>query len=122
MARTNIVAVPRIGAYPTAAQISGGAMIPGLTSTSDPTDRSTGLIDGKTSVLAYNSDTVSRTITITSVADTPFNRSGDIVQTLAAKQIALLGPFKNTGWASPGNLLLIDVSDPKVQVAVLTEP
>jgi hypothetical protein len=121
MARTNIVAQIRVGPYPTAAQLSAGALIPSLTSTSDPTDRSTALVDGKTSILAHNTDSVAHTITISAVPDTPFNRSVDLVVSLDPDEIALLGPFKPGGWAQTGNLLFIDVSDPTVQVAVLTE-
>jgi len=124
MARTNIVATALsvVGSYPTAGQISGDTMVPSLTSTSDPTDRVTALIDSKTMVIAHNSDSGSHTITITSVLDTPFNRSGDIVQNLEADEIWVFGPIKASGWAQTGNLLFIDVSDPKVQIAILTLP
>jgi len=125
MARTNIPAQVRVGPYPTQQQIDDGDLIPSLTSISDPTDRYTDLVDSKTSVLAVNSDTAPHDVTITSAPDTPFNRAVDLVVTLAAGEIALLGPFKRAGWANTlgptSNLLFIDVTDPKVQLAVFTE-
>lgn len=125
MARTNIPAQVRVGPYPTQAQLDAGDLIPSLTSISDPTDRYTALIDSKTSVLAVNSDTGPHDITITSAPDTPFNRAVDLVVTLAAGEIALLGPFKQAGWSNSmgptNNLLFIDVADPKIQLAVFTE-
>jgi hypothetical protein len=120
MARTNIVPWDRLGAYPTEAGLASGAALPSLTSTSDPTDRSTALIDNKTSVLAHNTDIAAQTITITSVPDAQ-NRVAHLVQALQPGEIALLGPFKNAGWASAGNLLLIDVTDPKLQISVIKE-
>jgi hypothetical protein len=125
MARTNIPAQPRVGPYPTQAQLDDGDLIPSLTSISDPTDRYTALVDNKTSVMAVNSDSAPHDITITAAPDTPFNRAVDLVVTLAAGEIAVLGPFKQAGWSNSlgptNNLLFIDVSDPKVQMAVLTE-
>src|SRR5579862_2267096 len=84
MARTNIVpnvaatAAPfsLLTAYPTLPP-AAGALCPTQTSTSDPTSRSTPLVDSKTMVLAVNSDTVTHSITITSVPDS-INRAGDI--------------------------------------------
>lgn len=122
MARTNIVPqvnVP-IGSYPTLPLSAGFADL-SLTSTSDPTDRSTPLVDRKTMVLAYNSDSSAHTITFTSATDT-LNRKGDIAAySMAALKISVFGPFQNIGWQT-GGLLLIDVSDPKVQLAVITLP
>lgn len=123
MARTNIVAtaLASVGSYPSAAQVSGDDMIPALTGTSDPTDRSTALIDGKTLLIAHNTDTGPQTITIASVADA-LNRTLDIVQTLEAGEIWVFGPVKSVGWIQSGNVLWIDVSDPKVRISVLTLP
>ena len=121
MARTNIVAQALIGAYPTAAQVSGDDMVLELTSTSDPTDRKTTLIDNKTVLLAYNSDASPHTVTITSIPDA-LNRVGDIVQTLEAGEIWVYGPCKSVGFNQTGNVLFIDVSDPTVQLSVITLP
>lgn len=80
--------------------------------------------DGKTVVLAYNSDaSLARTITISSVADT-LNRKGDITAySLAIGDIATFGPFKQSGWnqSSPAGLF-IDVSHAAMLLAVITLP
>lgn len=121
MARTNIVAQTLLGAYPTLPITAGGAD-PGFTSNSDPTDRSTALIDTKTVVIAHNTDVSSHTITFTSVADS-LNRPGDITAySVAAGGISIFGPFRASGWAQTGNVLFIDVSDAHVELAVITLP
>jgi hypothetical protein len=123
MARTNIVAtaLATVGAYPTAAQISGDTMIPSLTGTSDPTDRSTLLVPGKTLVVAHNTDSAPHTITVTSVADA-LNRTFDLVQTMEAGEIWVFGPVMPLGWNQSGNVLFLDVSSALIQIAVLTLP
>jgi hypothetical protein len=121
MARTNIVAQSLIGAYP-ALPIAPGGADPSLTSTTDPTDRVTALIDSKTVVLAHNSDTAPHTITFTSALDS-LNRAGDITAyQVDAGDISIFGPFKAVGWQQSGALLFIDTSDPHVQLAVITLP
>ena len=121
MARTNIVAQSLLGSYP-ALPVSPGAADPGFTSTSDPTDRVTALVDSKTIVIAKNSDVSNHTITFTSVPDTLL-RPGDITAyQVDAGDISIFGPFKNAGWGQTGNLLFIDVSDAHVQLAVITLP
>lgn len=123
MARTviNPQASLPLGSYPTLPISAGGADI-GFTANSDPTDRFTPIVDNKTLLLAYNSDSVARTITIGSAADTPFNRKGDITAySVAAGKVACFGPFKTAGWANTGNLN-IDVSDAHLLLAVVTLP
>lgn len=120
MARTTISAQTFPGNYPVLPFDAGEADLV-ETAVDDPTDRETPLIDGKTVVLAHNTDTVAQTITIASAADT-FNRFGDITAySIAAGKIARFGPFKTAGWAVSGKLN-IDVSDPLVRLAVITLP
>lgn len=121
MARTNIPANSSlVGSYP-AVPLSAGAADVTETAVDDPTDRMTSLIDNKTYLLAHNTDTVARTITIGSTLDS-LNRKGDITAySIAAGKLALFGPFRTVGWSNGGNLN-IDVSDPKVRLAVLTLP
>ncbi len=135
MARTNIVAnanVPSapalLSSYPNLQPVAD-SLTPTFTSTSDPTDRSTLIVDGKTLLAVYNSDTIAHTVTVTSVADAS-NRAGNITAysvkpASAAVPVALIGPFKSAGWAQPSpntGQLFIDVSDAKLQLSVLTLP
>jgi hypothetical protein len=82
------------------------------------------IVDGKTVVLAFNSDTMTaRTITISSVTDS-LSRKGDITAySLAVGDICTFGPFKQLGWnqSSPAGLW-IDVSNAAVLLAVITLP
>lgn len=121
MARTTIVAQPAFGSYPSLPIPPAGADLV-FTATDNPTDRVTLLVDGKTVLIAFNTDVVARTITIASVADAQ-NRQGDITAySVAAGRVAAFGPFHSTGWAMPGSLLNIDVSDAKLRLSVITLP
>lgn len=125
MARTNIAAQSPSPLfkpyYPPSGGLSALAADLVLTLNTDPTDRSTALIDGKTMVLAYNTDTLSHTITIGSAPDT-LNRSGDITTyAVAAGKVSVFGPFPAVGWANAG-LLNIDVTDSHLVLAVITLP
>lgn len=120
MARTNIGAQSPIGSYPLLPISAAGADLV-FTAVDDPVSRSTPLVDNKTVLLAYNTDSVSHTITIGSVADA-LKRPGDIAAyPVAAGKVSAFGPFRTAGWSNLG-LLNIDVSDPKVRLAVITLP
>lgn len=121
MARTNLTVTNPLGAYPTLPISASGADLL-FSAIDDPTDRSTSLISGKTMILAFNTDVSARTITFTSAQDT-FHRTGDIsAYSIAAGKVSMFGPFSSGGWAQPGSLLYIDVSNPKVRLAVLQLP
>jgi len=82
----------------------------------------TPLVEAKTLVLLHNTGAGARTVTFTSQADTPYNRTGDITAySIGAGEMALFGPFKAIGWSDGGNLD-IDVSHAEVQIAVITLP
>ena len=88
----------------------------------------TPLINGKTVVLAMNTDASNPyTVTIESVADT-FKRTGDIATySLAAitgttPVVAVFGPFSTTGWNQAGNQLWFRASNAAIKFAVITLP
>lgn len=121
MPRTVIAPVVLSGNYYPTLPLGAGAADYAETAVDDPTDRYAVIVDGKTMIHAHNTDTVARTITIGSVADS-FQRTGDITNySIAAGKIAHFGPFKIAGWANTGNLN-IDVSDPKVRLTNITLP
>jgi hypothetical protein len=92
----------------------------------------TPLINGKTYILAMNTDSSAHTVTISSVVDA-FNRIGNITAySLAAitgttPVIAQFGPFANAGWLTPTDGttpagLWFEANDVTVKFAVLTLP
>jgi hypothetical protein len=82
----------------------------------------TPLVAGKTLVIFHNTGVGARTVTFTSQADTPYNRTGDIsAYSIGAGEHALFGPFAVIGWSDAGNLD-IDVSHAEVMIAVITLP
>lgn len=86
----------------------------------------TPLIQAKTMVVLHNTGAGARTVTFTSIADTTFNRTGDITAySIGAGEHALFGPFQVIGWSHSDSGeagLWIDVSNAEVQIAVVTLP
>jgi hypothetical protein len=119
MARTNILAQYLIGAYPALPLASGEADLM-FTATDDPTSLYSIIVSNKTTLLAYNTDSVAHTVTIGSVADVQ-NRTGDIVYSVAAGKVAAFGPFQTPGWSNAGNLN-IDIDNAMLRLAVITLP
>ena len=78
---------------------------------------SVAITNGKTLIMARNTDASAQTITIASVADS-FGRKGDITTySIGADEIAMFGPFQKPGWDQPG--LFINVSNVAVELLVL---
>ena len=121
MARVNVPAQTTPGAYPT---LPIGANTRDLTMQAGyvALGNDSTLVDAKTLVIVQNTDSGAQTVTFTSVADSPFNRPGDITAySIGAGELALFGPFKMSGWAH-STKLWIDVSDATVKIAVITLP
>src|SRR5689334_21171944 len=101
MARTNIAAqtlpLSTGSTYYPATPLSVTTADLVLTAVDDPTDRNTTIVDGKTVVIAHNTDSGAHTITITSQVDDK-NRLGSVsTYSIAAGKIATFGPFKTAG-------------------------
>lgn len=120
MARTNIPAQSLIGAYPSLPISAGGADLT-FTAADAVNGNSTPLVDNKTVLLAYNTDSAPHNVSVNSVADT-LNRTGDITNySVAAGKVAAFGPFKAAGWAN-SNTLQFSGADATVEFAVITLP
>lgn len=82
------------------------------------------IVDGKTLIVALNTDgSVARTITFSSVVDQQ-NRKGDITAySVAVGGLAMFGPFKQSYWqqSSPAGLY-IDVSHAAMTLFAITLP
>lgn len=120
MARTLVSPQTFAGSYPVLPLTPGSADWT-ETANDGPTDLYCALLNGKTVIVAHNTDVGAQTITINSVPDS-YNREGDITTySIAAGKIARFGPFQTAGWANGGNLEF-DLSSPLVRVAVLQLP
>jgi len=120
MARVLVAAQTTPGAYP-AFPISANSLDMDFQTSDNSLGNYTPLVDSKSLVLAWNTDSSAHTITFTSVADT-FNRTGDIsAYSIGAGEIAMFGPFKTAGWSHSGELW-IDTSNSTVELAVVTLP
>lgn len=115
MPRTTLPKVSSPGPYPTSVQA--------VTMTAaDVTNKNQVLLTGREIVLIQNTDTVARTVTITSTPD-PQGRSGDITAaSVAAGAIAVVGPFGLPGWIQPDGYLYLEASNAAVKFGVITLP
>ena len=127
MSRLQILPQPVIvtGSYPNPLPPTPGSVAITWTNPTDQTDRYAAIIDLKTMIEAWNTDSVPHTITFTAVADS-FNRLGSYTYTVPAGVIAPFGPFGLVGWGQTGPLqqtvLWIDVDDAKLVLANRTLP
>ena len=120
MARVNVVAQVAPGAYPV---VTAGSRVLAMQACDASLNNSTAIVEGKTILIFQNTDSGAHTITIHSIADVPFNRTGNVTAySLAAGAIAMFGPFKASGWkqASEGDLWF-EANDATVKVAVITQ-
>jgi hypothetical protein len=121
VARVLVAAQPAGGAYPVVTANSRDL-------TFQASDASlhnyTPLVEGKTLIFIQNINAVAKTITFTSVADSPFNRLGDITSySLDQYEIAMFGPFKGGGWdhgAGATGGIWMDSNHADVLIAVVT--
>lgn len=121
MARTPIAAQALGGAYPTItansrdlAEVAGNAV----------DGNSTPIVNGKTLLVAHNTDSGAHTVTIDSTPDA-LGREGDITAySIGAGEIATFGPFKRVGWEQDdvSHLLHWTTNDATVKFAVITLP
>jgi hypothetical protein len=121
MARVLVAAQTTPGAYPTL-PLGANSRDLQMQAGDSSLGNYTPLVEGKTLVLFQNTGVGARTVTFTSQADVPYNRTGDIsAYSIGAGELALFGPFKAVGWSDSGNLD-IDVSNAEVLIAVITIP
>ncbi len=121
MPRTAITAETTPGSFPVL-PVAADSLDLTATAADVGNGNDTTLVNGKTIVLAYNTDAGAQTITFTSIADSR-NRTGDITAySLGIGEMALFGPFVTAGWEQAGNKLYIDASDANVEIFVITLP
>ena len=125
MARVLVAAQTTPGAYPTL-PISANSRDLQFQAGDASLGNYTPIVEGKTLIVFHNTGVGARTAGFVSVADTSFNRTGDITAySMGAGEHALFGPFRSIGWnhSDTGEVgLWIDVSHSEVQIAVITLP
>jgi len=120
VARVLVAAQTTPGSYP-ALQPAPGSLAIAMQAADASLFNYTPLNNGKTYLLAQNTDSGAHTVTITSVADT-LGRTGDITSySLAAGVIAQFGPFQTIGWTNGGQLWF-QADNALVKFAVITLP
>lgn len=109
------------GAYPNPLPIAAGGADIVFTNADTVNGNAAVITNLKTFLLAFNTDTVAQTVTITSAPDT-LNRKGDITAySIAAGKVSLFGPFPTAGWNNSDGLEFTG-SAATVHFAVLNTP
>lgn len=117
MGRTTLTRTSPVGPYPTL-PVSANALDLVMTG-ADITNNNQILLDGPMIVIAQNTDTVDRTITLTSSAD-PQKRTGDIsAYTLSADEIAAFKIDQIAGWAQTDGYLYLQANNAAVKLGAI---
>jgi len=76
------------------------------------------LLTGREIIIAYNSDSVDHTITVSSVA-CPHDRTGDATKTIAAGEYELFQMFPTLGWQQADGYLYFSSDSATVKFVVI---
>lgn len=117
MARTTLTRTTPLGPYPTLPVAANS--LDAVMTAADTVNKNQILLDGPIIVMAQNTDTVDRTVTITSAVD-PQNRTGDIgPYTLSANDIKLLMIDQVAGWKQSDGYLYLEASNAAVKLGAI---
>ena len=117
MARATVTRTTLLGPYPTL-QPAANALDVAMTA-ADITNLNQILLDGPILLLAQNTDSVDRTVTITSAPD-PQKRSGDITTyNLSADEILALKIDQTAGWVQSDGYLYLQASNAAVKLGAI---
>lgn len=118
MARTSITPFALLGAY--AAYSAGTATKAGTAATgSSGSSGNQFVASGNDLVIAWNSGSTGRTVTITAAAD-PQGRTRHITSyALAAGDHAFFGPFRNTGWVQTDGYVYLEANHADVKFFIV---
>lgn len=112
MARVTHTAVETSGKYPTAPFT--------LTATAaTPADDEQTALTGREVIIFRNSGASERNVTITSIADSQKNRTGNVSFTLAAGAIKAIGPLGLDGWKQSDGFLYFEADHAEVLISVI---
>jgi hypothetical protein len=118
MPRTTITPITAPGQYPTTGTDA-------LFIAADVGNGNQALLNGKTLLIAYNSDmqspAVSHSVTVTSYLDAQ-NRLGDITDSIPEGHMRIYGPFPNLGWKQPDGNLYFSADNATVKFLVIALP
>jgi hypothetical protein len=120
MARTLLVKTTALGPY--GAYTANAADLT-MAAAAAVADKNYFVSSGRDLVVAHNTGAGARTITITSVADPHYGRTGDILTySLGAGEYAVFGPFPLPGWQQSTGQVYLEASDPEVKFGVVALP
>lgn len=117
MGRTTLIRTTPLGPYPSL-PVSANALDVTMTA-ADISNNNQILLDGPMIVIAQNTDTVDRTITLTSSAD-PQNRTGDIsAYNLSADEVAAFKIDQVAGWKQSDGYLYLQANNAAVKLGAI---
>ena len=112
MARLSLTVQSPPGFWPTLALTAGAADFTWVSAGADFADGFSFVNTGREILLARQDTAVAKTVTISSVALQPYNRTGDITAySMALNDLAWFGPFKPAGWNQLGTNLIYGAAE-----------
>lgn len=117
MGRTTLTRTTPLGAYPTL-PVAANALDLVMTA-ADVSNKNQILLDGPVYVVAQNTDTVDRTVTLTSAPDSQ-KRTGDIgPYTLSADEIQIFHIDQVSGWVQTDGYMYLEANNAAVKLGVI---
>jgi hypothetical protein len=117
MGRTTLTRTTPLGAYPSL-PVAANALDAVMTG-ADVTNKNQFLLDAPLIIIAQNTDTVDRTVTLTSAPDAQ-KRTGDVgPYTLSADEIALFRIDQVAGWVQSDGYLYLEANNVAVKLGAI---
>jgi len=117
MARTTLNKTTPLGSYPSLQPAADALDV--VFTAADVSNKNQFKLEQGDILLAWNSGASPYTVTLTSVAD-GHKRSGDVTAySLAAGDIAVMGPFEQEGWKQTDGYFYLEASNAAVKFAIL---
>ncbi|MBI5964938.1 MAG: hypothetical protein HY863_15775 [Chloroflexi bacterium] len=121
MARQTLTKVTLLGSYPALPIAANAADVAFVAA--DVTNKEQIVPGGNDLIVVWNTHATNPyTVTFNSVADDK-NRTGDITAySIGAGEIAMFGPFKQTGWMQTDGKMYMEASNAAIKYAVIALP
>lgn len=121
MPRTTLTKTTALGAYSASYATANAA---DLTMTAaDVSNKNQFVCSSSDLVVAHNGGGSAYTVTITSVADPHYARTGDIATySIGAGEYAVFGPFQRPGWVQTDGYIYLEASNAAVLFGVVALP
>lgn len=118
MARATLTKLAALGSKSAPYATANAADLP--MTAADASNKNQFAVGGNDLVIAHNTGASAYTVTVTSVADPQYGRTGDIAAySIGAGEYAVFGPFNMAGWLQTDGYVYLEASNASVKFGVV---